>query len=374
MRDVSPELAAIQEMTEGSRIPYIHLEFVADDELTTDYSDRWIIVDQWDTLYGMSAAGKIVLSNHDRAVIDLRETWIEIGWGDYVDGTPQYEPTQRMWVVDQTWVSSPNGLVSIVTLEDAMQHVFGHEEWDIMGAAPGFRTTFNRINTVYELLQTMMVFAFTIVPTGFTLTAPDTFDSIIDTLKPFFIINDLTWNPAAYLSIGAYENFKSIITRLISLTESYLRPEPNLTYKIIFPQDEDAVDMTYYSDKSPQFYEHHYKLVKLIPDKITVYYNATFDEVTGNLAATTYDPDTGAILTTAWDDYLEASSGSGSCVKHYMFPTIDNADDAVNMAAAILAHLKSGIFSEGIVIPNDCRLELLDKIQIQDNRGTPYVV
>ena len=356
MRTISTGLQDKQELVEGSRVPYIHLDFIPNSGIGAhiDYSSRWLVVDQWETTYGVANGCTLTLTNHDRAVADLRGYYCDIGWGDIVNGTPEYAVLQRFWVVSQTWVTSPNGLVSTVTLEDAMQHIFKNTEWDSTGSPPGFRAIWDRTYSPYALLNLILITAFVVVPGGFTLVAPDVYDDIIDTFLPYFIINDGTWNPSKPNTMGAYEKYYDIIVKLISMTRSYLRPQADLKYKVIYPQIDDSVDLTYYSDKKPQFYEYQEKLNVLTPDKVTVFYNATLDAK-------------GYVLD--WDNIESATSGDGNIVAYYMFPRIDDAGDAGNQAAAILTHLKSAIMSATIVVPHDCRIELYDRLAIKDARA-----
>jgi len=183
-----------------------------------------------------------------------------------------------------------------------------------------------------------------------TLNATYGDDSIIHTLKPFFTIN----NPP-------FESLANLIYRLIMMTKVYLRPEAALVFKIIYPQDADSVNETYYSDQAPYFREYTEKRNLLIPNDIKVYWGANDDGTWDATALANPGSDTDAASIAAYTTVRAV----------YLAPDLTTKADADLRAAAILQRFKSETLAGRLVLPyHDCSVELYDRVSVVDKRGT----
>jgi len=225
-----------------------------------------------------------------------------------------------------------------------------------VGEEPYYDVPFGGTQTI----KTIIALALAEADMTLNATVPD--DGIIDTLKPFFSTSNTS-----------FPNLASLICNnpdMLLATKCYLRPEADKVFKLIYPQDADAVDETYYSDKTPYFREYTEKYNLLIPNTIIVYWGAGNDgswdtaEELVNLA----DP---ASATDAASIAAYASGGFDGVVKRvYFAPRLTTKADATLRAEAIRARLKSEELAGRLVLPyHDCSVELYDKVLIEDLRG-----
>ncbi|KKL51440.1 hypothetical protein LCGC14_2295480, partial [marine sediment metagenome] len=175
-------------------------------------------------------------------------------------------------------------------------------------------------------------------------------DGIVDKFKPVFTVNKLP-----------FENAAALLYRLIWMTKEYLRPKTGKTFQCIFPEVDNSIDETYYSYKAHWFTEHTEKSILLIPNNVVVLCNQ--DPVTGDwntpsfpLIVSTPTKDQGQI-----DRYAEI-------VEVFLAGSITKQVDADNRAAAIMTKLKSEILGARLVIPHDARVELYDRVAVEDRR------
>ena len=140
------------------------------------------------------------------------------------------------------------------------------------------------------------------------------------------------------------------------MTKTYLIMKPDLEVQVVYPQTFDSVDATYYSNKSPWFYEYIEAHKELNPNKVTVYANEGSDGLFPNL-----------ITGTAEDTYW--SNRSGTIEYTQIRGAITSQGDATGQAQALLAKAKTEVMGGRGVVPQDCRIELLDRIAFVDSRG-----
>lgn len=200
-----------------------------------------------------------------------------------------------------------------------------------------YSSTFNRTHTVEELMQLV------IEAMGWTWTAVSNSDGIIDDFKPLFDINQTPFEVAA-----------SILYRLLWMTKSYLRAKLSKTFEVVYPQTSDDVDETYYSNQAPYFEEYDEKTILLIPNSIVV--------LAGLLTDGTY-----SIIGT--DSDATQIAKYHEVIQPYLAASIDSQVDADNRASAILTRIRAEILGGRLTLPfHDCRVELYDKVLVDDAR------
>jgi len=147
------------------------------------------------------------------------------------------------------------------------------------------------------------------------------------------------------------------------MTKSYIRQVEGSAFEIVFPQEDDDIDETYYSNISPQFREYREKKNLLVPNFIAVFCNQ--DLLTGDWNT----PEHPIITGTYQDD--ESIADYGKVTEYNIAPFIDNQTDADNRAEAILSRYRAETKSGKLVLPfHDCRVEMYDRVSIYDLRGT----
>jgi len=116
---------------------------------------------------------------------------------------------------------------------------------------------------------------------------------------------------------GTYGDF---IGKLLALTNCRLRTEPSLIFKVIYPQDSDAVDETYYSSAA----------------------------YTGDFMPVTFEGDE---ENETWDKTL-----------------VSNAQCTAK-AESLGVQMKANALGTRVIIPMDARVELFDRVKTVDTRG-----
>jgi hypothetical protein len=247
--------------------PYIHFVLQSRGLVTScDYSfdprsktNRMESIEHHEEPYDDYAT--IVLNNEDLSVPDVRGYSVDIGYGaNTTDGLkPEaifpLEHNPRLWVQYQDSISSAGNLKTVLYLAGI---------WRIMkdmplriGTPPYFEDESDVLEdlTVYDILEYVIETAlgnvtglvFTLSPLG------DQDDGIIDTLVPggeAVYPAPSAARPAkgsTEQGDGKGETFANYLTTMMSFTNCYLRTEPNLNFRVIFPQSGDSVNETYYS-------------------------------------------------------------------------------------------------------------------------------
>jgi len=342
VRTIHADLLAAQNA--ASNTPYIHLVFTSKDGGTTyDYSSdkagrRILSIDHQEEPYNEYAS--IILRNNDRTIPNLKGYWTEIGYGYICAGdTPRYSQTSRLWVKHQQDISAQGKIVTLLELEGMWAKA---REMPIRIGNPPFYMDENNTlsnSTPYSIISTIAG------EIGMTVAALEEDDGIMGSLNiPNMLIN-----------MQPFESAAGVLYRLISITKSYLRSKSGLEFEVKYPQASDPVDITYYSNQSPYFYEYMERRNVLIPNHVYCFANEGDDGLYSNIIV---GEASSADEIALYDDI----------VKIIVAASITNQADADNRAAAVLARAEAEVLAGRMYAPHDCRLELYDRIQIDDRR------
>lgn len=364
MRTLSATLTAAQ-VTD--REPYFDLKFYRGVSLIADYScsgsptdstSRLLYLKLHEFAYGSgideggtSDVTTIILRDNDRTVPDLKGCTVDIGLGDVTSAGNEPAEYPRMWVYRQHLISSPgNTLVQLTLISWADMLSIEHARANNEITNPSLTYLWNKTNTPYEIMSTILHADVSYIP--FVLDALSVDDGIINTFKPYFILNP---------EHGKYESKLSILARLIYMTMCYIKPLADNHLKIVYPQDGDATNLTIYSDQVPWFYEFNEIKNETLPNRILVFADNT------NMDTTTYAwPSLKMCYASDTNSYIRTGFYVNGI---YQAPTITDQTDGDNRASAILARIKSESLSQALVIPHHCGIELYDYLLIKDKRG-----
>ena len=356
VRSVSATFLTAQQA--ASAIPYVKLVFTSKNggttvDLSTDsatYGNRITLIDHVEEVYNDYAT--IILRNYDRAIpTNLKGYWIEIGYGyttgagnEYLgDGTNEGAPP-RLWVKHQQTVSAGGRLYELLELEGMWAKL--RETLIRLGNPPLYTQSYTT-STVFTILGAIIAECEG-SGVALALNALVEDDGIINSLQPQFDINA---QPFEYAS--------ALIYRLLNMTASYLKPLDDLQFEIKYPQDSDAVNLTYYSDQEPYFYEYMERKNTLVPNHFIVFGNEGADGLWTSIitSATPHGEDQDEI--DAYDDV----------VRLIIAGSLTTQGSVDSRADALLARAKFESLAGRLYAPHDARLELYDKIQIFDSRG-----
>jgi hypothetical protein len=335
------------EQVKTSYTPYIEFKLTSSLAGATeyDYSSRVLQIEHNEEVYNEYAT--VYLDNSDLGVnTALRGCWTQIGYGYTISGTPEVLYTPRLWVKKQISVSKEGRLVTMLYLEGAwamMSEILLH-----IGDPPYYDGS-ESTKTVYELLEDLIEvklatdtgLAFTLEPLG----AQD--DSIINSFIPIM----------KYNQNQAFESMNYVIQSLMAMTKCWLITQSDLKFKVVFPQTTDTVNQTYYSYQAHYFFEHNVVDTVLLPNHYVVYANQNEDGTWTNLITAEAED------TTAEDEYTEITA-------YHVAPSIDNQVDANNRASALLEKARMARLLDRLIVPHDISVELLDKVVVDDTRGT----
>ena len=340
MRSITSTLLAAQEAVTNT--PYIYLLFTsADGETTYNYSSdqagrRILFIDHQEESYNDYAS--IILRNNDRTIPNLKGYWTEIGYGYVTAASNEYSQAPRLWVKHQQDISAQGRMVTLLELEGKWAKA---REMPIRIGDPPFYqggTTFIDI-TPYDAMVAILA------EISMTLAALVEDDSIMDTYSiSTFFVNEQPFEYAGQL-----------IYRLLNMTKSYLRSKQSLEFEVKYPQTTDDVDITYYSDQAPYFYEYMERRNVLVPNHIYVFANAGDDGLYANIIIGEASDATEIAL---YDDIIAMAVAA----------EITTQADADIRAAAILARTQMEALAGRLYAPHDCRVELYDKIAVEDSR------
>lgn len=340
MRSIHADLLTAQNAVTNT--PYIYLLFTSKDGGTTynyssDQASRRILsIDHQEEPYNDYAS--IILRNDDRTIPDLKGYWTDVGYGYICAGaTARYSQTARLWVKHQQNISAQGRIVTLLELEGMWSKA---REMPVrIGDPPLYDPDTYTTDTVYSILETLIE-----TELGWYLAALAEDDSIMDTYQPQFEINT-----------QPFESHGGLMYRLISMTKSYLRMQAGLAAEVKYPQVADSVNITYYSDQAPYFYEYIERKNVLIPNHVYVFANEGDDEL--------------------WTDIItgEASDAAeialyADIIKMIVAGAITSQTDADNRAAAVIARAEAEVMAGRMYAPHDCQLELYDRIRVNDNR------
>ena len=339
-------LAAVKAAT---KTPYLKLLFkhgATTVDLSSDssaYGNRIILIDHIEEPYNDYAT--IIFRNKDKDIPQLKGYYVEIGYGyvtgagnEYLgDGTNEPAPP-RLWVKHQQTVSAGGKLWELLELEGMWVKL---RETLIRVGSPPLYTASYTTDTIYDLIGIILGE----IDPAMTLNALAEDDGIIDSLQPQFDIN-----------AQPFEYANALIYRLLNMTASYLKPLDDLKWEIKFPQDADAVDLTYYSALAPYYYEYIERRNVLIPNHFYVYGNEGADGL--------------------WTSYITGEAkdqteidGYADVVRVILSGSLTVQGDVTNRAAALLARARFEQMAGRMVAPHDGRLEIYDRLQLVDSRG-----
>lgn len=355
MRTISTELQTAQDA--ASNEPYIKLFITGPWETTGtvsyNYSSNRGRLKQLEHYEGMwDSYATIILDNSDGQVVeDLTGYWVEIGYGYKTTLGYDSSPTSRLWVKSQLELSAEGQRYTVLELVGVWRMLA--EQLLRTGDPPFYirtenpetgNTYYSEGMSAYGLIEAILAEVST-TDYVFELLPLDEDDGIIDTFVPKFEINTL----------ATFEDALTLVRRLMDMTKSYLRAEADLKFRIIYPQEDDVEDVTYYSYQNHYFYESLERRNLVIPNHIIVFANAGDDGL--------------------WTDIITAEAMDEDQIEKYrditeihLAPTIDDQDDAYNRAVAILTKQQAGLISGRLIAPHDCRLQLYDKVNKGDNR------
>ncbi len=354
-RSVSETFLAAQQA--ASNTPYCKLVFTSKDgnttvDLSTDsaaYGNRILLIDHTEEPYDDFAT--IILRNYDRTIPSMKGYWTEVGYGyttgagnEYLgDGTNEPAPP-RLWIKHQQTVSAGGKLWEVLELEGMWAKL---REQVIRIGNPPLYTKEYTTNTIYEIIRVILQELSFDYDTGQT-TTPTEDDGIITSLQPQFDINAQPFEFAA-----------SLIYRLLHMTPSYLKALDDLKFEVKYPQSGDSVDLTFYSDQAPYFYEYMERVNTLVPNHFLVYGNEGADGL--------------------WSNYLVSASPNGvdqteidaydEIYKIVLSGSLLTQADVNSRAAVLLARAKFEAMAGRMYAPHDARVELYDKLKILDTRG-----
>uniref|UniRef100_A0A6M3IH95 Uncharacterized protein n=1 Tax=viral metagenome TaxID=1070528 RepID=A0A6M3IH95_9ZZZZ len=319
----------------------------------------------------------IILSNADRTLdavatssVNLLGYKLRIAYG-YVTGnavaepngdnnTKEYAETADLWVKTQQMVTAEGELTCQLYCEGMWNYMREQRvmAWigamtivdpDMVQADPdaAFSSTFEKTHSVYELLRSTIEDAIGFSLDNFTGTQ----DGIINDFYPVMSVEEM---PTAAVFIRE---------KLLALTKCFLRPKANTTFELVYPQSTDPVDETYNSDSAYYFYSYAEKLNLLIPNRIVTFCNDPDDNYTkngvwGDGTVMIGDSSRGVPYSGNYVEVLEAELAA----------TITSQIDADNRADALLIRYQAEDLAGYLIIPHDARLELYDKVEVNDNR------
>ena len=355
MRTVSATLIDTQKLAAGYRSPYIHMLLTSYDGLTTRdfstdsvaYGSRIILIDHVENAYSDGAT--VVINNYDGAfdAFDLRGYWTEIGYGDTTGAGDEYAATARLWVKHQQLLYLAGRQILVLELEGMWSKL--NERILALGNPPLYIAKTDAVVgddeyvagfsgaslTVYDLIAYIMALT---VP-AFTLNALVDDDGVIDTYIPTFSINEFQ----------PFESAGELVYALIKMTYSFLRPKASLQFEVVYPETDDALDMTYYRAQKPFFYEFVSRLNVETPNHLYLFANEGADKLWN------------AVITAEAEDAAQQAL-YGDVPEVALAPSVTSQANANTRAAVILARMADEEMTGRLVVPHDCQIELYDYI------------
>lgn len=316
---------------------------------------------------------KIMLRNDDMVIPDLVGYWVDLGIGANTTSGLKYGTYPRLWVKKQHALSGGTkeqraNLKVILELQGVWNIL--KELFVLIGSAPFYNDNFGNFTgkTIYEILELLIeihLYAMTGSIYQFELDAlGDQDDGVINSLilEP---TKDPEWPLINQKAPETYGTFVDVIEMLLQYTGCYLRAESGLAFKIIYPQSSDSVNENYYSSLSDGhvFYENTNRQFLRIPNRVKVFSDQSEDkDWSSYIEGEAFSDDwTGSIYTGEYMHNLEIKTDSRGAI------TDEATADA--LAAFILNKHSAETFGGRTIIPHDARVELYDRIVIEDSRG-----
>jgi len=290
-----------------------------------------------------SKEAEITLNNYDASIPNLTACYLDLGLGDVTSAGNEYVTYPRVWVVSQYETSYPGVKSTTIKLWGAWNFL-GAKPVDSVGVAPNHDYIYDKSATPLAIMQAMFT------ANGITLTDTSDDDGITNTFLPYFEVN-----------IPPHENYLGVIYRPLMMTKKYIRMNASMAASLVFPQDADAVDETYYSTTTSGYMtalNYREQINRLVPNRVIAYCNHTTGKpwnegweamITGTATGAAYDP---TVMGQAY-------------ITEYLYDVpIDDQTDANNYCAARLIKFKAQLKAAAFTIPHDARLQPYDKARV----------
>jgi len=332
----------------------------------------------------------------------------------------EYVESADLWVKAQKMVSSPGQLECLLYCEGQWDYLreqrlmalpavgeFEKGDPDDAGNDPYYLGVFDKTKTVYQLIESVIENAM-----GWTLNAfAGVQDAIINSFYPYFSIEELP-NAGDVLS-GDGGGGRSI--GLIRMTKCYLRAKANLIWELVFPESGNTVDETYFSASlftAGNFsigidYVIHtigttdFTLIGAVSNTVGLKFTAT-GAGSGTGTATAYHfieyaeqlnlvtPNRIVVFANnpnkleAWPEPVMVADTGAYDATHPGQPDLGNYTEVIDFtldgtittqgdanlrAEAIQTRAKAETMACYLIVPHDCRVELYDRVEVDDQRG-----
>lgn len=319
---------------------------------------------------------EITLRNDDLAVPSLVGYWVDIGIGANTDSGLRYGILPRFWVKEQHTLSggSKEGKKDLkVLLQLGGVWNICREEFVLIGSSsrPFYNDPFSELTgrTIYGIFKYLIettLYSITGSVFQFTLDALGTQDDgVIDSLVPE-PVKDPEWPLINQDAPTRHDRFIDLFERWLAYTGCYLRAKEGLAFKIIYPQSTDAVNETYYSSLSDGhvFYENTADEFLKRPNRVKVFSDISVDKdwssfVEGEAFS---DDWTNNVFTGEYVPILE--------IEIFSRGEITDSATADTMAAFKLNKHSAQTFGGRVIVPLDPRVELYDRVLINETRGS----
>lgn len=362
----------------------------------TSNTNRLIHVQQTEERY--TDPGVILLNNYDRAVpADITGYYVDLGWGHNTASGIKWDTaagavSPRMWVMPQSGISGGSKgaqpqLYTVLTMAGVWGAVLDKQPV-LLTSTPSTTIPLYRYDelntiaaltgkTIYDILEYLIETSLS-TQTGlsFTLDALGTQDDgQISTVIPFPSSGELLRVINAD-SPWYFQTYGNLIRSLLELTNCVLVPRAALAFRILYPQSSDTADETYYSSAASghPFYEVENRRLNMIPNHIEIFGGE--DEATGypTVSGHWFDTDhfsgwTSPETTATYDGSFMEVKASGSTDNILWEIGLDTAEKCRARAAELGWQLKDQMLGTRVVVPMDARVELFDRVEINDQRG-----
>jgi len=171
---------------------------------------------------------------------------------------------------------------------------------------------------------------------------------------------------------GTFQTYGKLIVSLLELTKCVLIPRAGLAFKIVYSQASDTADETYYSSAASghPFYEVENRRLNMTPNHYEVFGTDPETEAT---VGDWFDPDHYTTPPTRpfTPAQIEAAyTGTFMPVTYSISEDgLDTEAEADDRATQLGWQLKDQILGTRVIIPMDARVELYDRVEINDQRG-----
>ncbi len=346
-----------------------------------------------------SDPGVIMLQNNDRTVpTDLTGYYVDLGWGHNTSSGVKWDSAvaPRMWVMHQADVSGGQKLSQpqLVT-QFIMAGVWGavlNQQPVLLISSPWSGIPKHRYDeentifvltglTIYEVLKYLIEVGLSL-QTGLDFTLDDLGtqdDGQINSVIPFPSDNTKLKRTINDGAPSYYQTYGDLIISLMELTKCVLVPRAvddsgNLPFRIIYPQASDTVNETYYSSEvaGHPFYEVENTRLNMVPNHIQIFGGGGddgFPIVSGHWFDTDhYSGWETPAITATYDGPFMPVTAKGDMGSELWETGLHTAEECVTRAAELGWQLKDQRRGTRVVIPMDARVELGDRVQVQDSR------